>query len=64
MTDEQLANHIGDIRRRKFIERPAKAKHESDAAKPERKARASKVTKLVGGMTDAEREELIKLLEG
>ena len=64
MTDEQLQQHIGDIRRRKYIERPAKVKHEKDAHAPQQKKAVSKVSKLLSSMSEVDREALIKQLEG
>jgi hypothetical protein len=64
MDDEQLRNHIADIRRRKYIERPAKAKHAAKAEAPAKKRTATKTIKLLSAMSEADRLELIKLLEG
>lgn len=64
MDDEQLRNHIAEIRRRKYIERPAKAKRVAKAEAPAKKRAATKTIKLVAGMSEQERLELIKLLEG
>lgn len=63
MTDEQLQQNISEIRRRKFHVRPAAANRKAAAEKPARKAKNTKVTKLVAAMSDDERAKLIALLE-
>ena len=59
MTDDELIQHIAEVRRRKYIERPAAKKHVEQAEKPERKKRESKVMDLVRGLTP---EQLAMLL--
>lgn len=64
MSDEDLMNQIGEIRRRKYTERPAKVNHEKAERAPAAKRNVSKVSKLLGGMSEEQRLSLIKLLEG
>jgi len=64
MTDEELRAHIAHIRHNKYVARPAKAKHISDVQKPEKKKRVSAVNKLINGMSDDERQQLLLMLEG
>jgi hypothetical protein len=64
MTDEELREHVRKIRHTKYVAKPAKAKHEADAVKVETRQRASKVDKLIGGMSDADKRQLLLLLEG
>lgn len=61
MTDEQLRDHIAEVRRRKYIERPAAKKRVEKAEKPERKKRESKVLDLVRGLSP---DQLALLLGG
>ena len=64
MTDNELRSHIGEIRRRKYIERPASKRRVEKAAKPESTKKSAKVTKLVQEMSPDQISELMKLLEG
>lgn len=63
MTDDELQSHIADIRRRKYIERPAAAKRVEKAAKPEQNRKSNSVIKLVGSMSEDERNALLLMLE-
>jgi hypothetical protein len=64
MTDSELREHVAHIRHNKYVAKPAKAKHISDAEKPEKKKRGSAVSKLLDGMSEDERAQLLLLLEG
>ena len=63
MSDEQLAHHIGEIRRRKYTERPAAAARKVKAERPENSKQVSKVTKLFADMSPEDRAALIAQLE-
>lgn len=63
MTTAELHEHVRRIRHSKYVERPATAARKE---KRERKTGAkagSKVSKLLAGMTEEEREALLKQLE-
>jgi hypothetical protein len=64
MSNEELQSHISEIRRRKYIERPAAAKRIERESKPAIDRKAKSVVKLVGGMSEAERAALLLMLEG
>lgn len=64
MTDDELMERLRTIRSRRTAERPAAKAHAKRAAKKGAVTRIKKVDNLVGGMSEAEKAELIKLLGG
>ena len=64
MTDEELREHVKHIRHNKYVAKPARAKHVADAEKVVKRQRVSKVDKLLAGMTDEDRQQLLLTLEG
>lgn len=62
MSVEQLQQHIENIRHNKYVAKPAKAKREQDVVKKEVRKKASAVDKLIAGMSEAERLDLLKQL--
>lgn len=64
MTDDELREHVRQIRHTKYVAKPAKAKHEADAKKVETRKRTSKADKMLAGMSEADKQQLLLLLEG
>jgi hypothetical protein len=64
MSDEQLTDYIREIRRRKYIERPAKVRHAEKEEKIATTKKVSSVTKLVKGLTEEQLQTMIAQLEG
>lgn len=63
MTEEELLDHVKEIRNRKYIERPATKKREADAEKKEKNTAVRGVQKVLGDMTAEDKAALLKLLE-
>jgi len=63
MTDAELLEHVRLIRHSKYVERPAKAAREAKPRRQESNRAVMKVNRMFRDMTDADRKELIKLLE-
>jgi len=61
MTTEELVHHVAEIRRQKYVARPAAKKHKAKAEKVERKTVSDKVKKLAAGLSQ---EEIAKILGG
>lgn len=68
MTEDELLEHIRKMRHNRSIARPAAKRHSERAeVKTERKASKKRMNTLesaLGQLTEAEREALIKQLEG
>lgn len=62
MTDEELAERLRTISHNRNTVRPAAATRAKKAAKKGAQTRMNKVESLLGGMTDAEKAELLKQL--
>ena len=63
MTEEELLEHIRYIRHNKYKAKPAVAKRIQDVEKKTVKHRTSAVNRLINGMSDTDRLELLKKLE-
>ncbi len=64
MTDEELREHVRQMRITKEVTKPAHAKKVADAEKKVTKEKASKVNKLIGSMSEEDKRQLRLLLEG
>jgi hypothetical protein len=64
MTEEELREHLRNIRHNRTKAKPATVNREKRAAKKGATGRISKVDDLFGGLTDEEKAELIKQLGG
>ena len=62
MSDAELLEKIRSIRKNKYEIRPAKVKHTERAARGDSHRAVSKLGKLAQGLSEEEREELIKSL--
>lgn len=63
LSDDELKTHIGEIRRRKYIERASSVRRVEKAAKPATTRKVTSVTKLFGTLSEAERIALLAQLE-
>lgn len=63
MSEDELREHVRNIRHTKIVAKPAKAKHVADAVKKTTRQKVSKVDKLVNGMSDADKAALLAMLE-
>ena len=63
MSDTELLEHVRLIRHAKYVERPAKAAREAKPRRQESNRAVMKVNRMFRDMSDADRRELIKLLE-
>ena len=64
MSDEELLDRVRELRHRRDVVRPAKQKHVERAASKGKVSRINKAADLFSGMSEADREALIKALEG
>jgi uncharacterized tellurite resistance protein B-like protein len=64
MTDEELRARLREIRHKREIVRPAAKKHIERAKKKGAVTRINKAAELFAGMSEEEKAELIKALEG
>lgn len=64
MTDDELREHVRQMRITKEVTKPAHAKHVADAHKKVTKEKTGKVNKLISGMSEEEKKQLRLLLEG
>lgn len=65
MSDEQLRQHVEEIRHRKYVEKPAVKKRIADEEKKEKNNNViRKVDKAIDAMSEAEKAELLKKLLG
>ena len=62
MTDAELQEHVRGMRHNKYVARPAAAKRRSDERKKVVRKTTSAIDKMVGTLTPAQREELIRQL--
>ena len=63
LTDEELADRLYEIRKRKTVERPAAKKRAKKAAKKESKKTMSAAERALSELSPEELEELLKGLE-
>ena len=63
MSDEELQERLRQIRHNREIVRPAAAKRVERAEAKTSRTRVSAAEKLLAGLSDAEREDLLKQLE-
>ena len=59
MSTEELVAHIAEIRRQKYVAKPAAKKHKAKAEKAERRTTADKVKKLAEGLSQADIDALL-----
>ena len=64
MTDDELREHLRNIRHNRTKAKPATVNREKRAAKKGGQGRMNGVEDLLGGMTDAEKQALIAQLKG
>lgn len=64
MTDEQLREHVRNIRHNKYVAKPAKVKHIEDAHKAVRNTVTRNTNKAIEKLSPAEKLKLIELLKG
>ena len=64
MTDEELRARLREIRHKREVVRPAAKKHIERAKKKGAVTRINKTAELFAGMSEEEKAELIKALEG
>ena len=64
MTDEELREHVRNIRHNKYVAKPAKVKHIEDSKKAVRNTATRNTNKAIEKLTPAEKAQLIKLLGG
>lgn len=64
MSDDELREHVRQMRHNKNVVKPAHVKRVQEVEKKESKHRVSKVDKAVAGMSATERAQLLLLLEG
>ena len=63
LTDDELLERLRTVRHNRTIARPAAAKRFERAETKTRRAKATKIDKLAGQLTDAERQALIAQLQ-
>lgn len=65
MTDDELRQHVENIRHNKYVAKPAVKKRVQDEEKKERNTTTRSANKLIENMTDEQKAELLKkLMEG
>lgn len=62
MTDEELQEHLRNIRHNRSVIRPAAKKKVAAAKNKKSKATVNKIEKMLAGMTSSQREEFLKNL--
>lgn len=63
MTEEELLEHLRQIRHNREIVRPAAKRHVEKAEAKASRGKIASVEKMLAGLSDVEREELLKQLE-
>lgn len=63
MTDEELLEHLRQVKQRRTIERPAHQAHIDRAEKKTARAKTKKVDTVLGKLSDEERQKLIEQLQ-
>ena len=63
MTEDELMEHLRQVRHRRSVERPAQRAHIERAEKKESKGRMSALDKLLAGMSDEDKAKLLAQLE-
>lgn len=63
MTNEELIEHLRQVRQRRSVERPAHRAHVERAEKKVARAKGKKVDTVIGKLTDEERLKMIALLQ-
>ena len=64
MTNEELIEHVKEIRHNKYVAKPAVAKRAADVVKKEKNTAIRSTNSLLEDMTAEQKSELLKLLEG
>ena len=64
MTDEELMERLREIRHRRSVERPAARARVERAEKKETNKKLGALDKMLAGLSDAERQQLLAQLEG
>jgi len=64
MTDDELREHVRQIRHNKNVVKPASAKRVAEVVKKESNQKASKVNKMLDSMSESEKRQLLLMLEG
>lgn len=63
MSDEELIEHLRQIKQRRTVERPAHRAHVERAEKKVSRAKGKKVTSLLDSLSESERAALIEQLQ-
>lgn len=63
MTDEELLEHLRQIKQRRTVERPAHRAHVERAEKKTARAKGKKIDTVLGTLTEEERLRLIEQLQ-
>lgn len=63
MSDEELLEHLRQVKQRRTIERPAHRAHVERAEKKTARAKSKKVDIVLGKLSDEERQKLIDQLQ-
>lgn len=63
MTNEELIEHLRQVKQRRSVERPAHRAHVERAEKKTSRAKSKKVSTAFGNLTDEERQKLIEQLQ-
>ena len=63
MTDEELLEHLRQVKQRRTVERPAHRAHVERAEKKETRAKTKKITNVFEGLSEADRIRLIEQLQ-
>lgn len=64
MTDEELMERLREIRHRRSVERPAARARVERAEKRQTNRKLGALDKMLAGLSDAERQQLLSQLEG
>lgn len=64
MTDEELMERLREIRHRRSVERPAARARVERAEKKQTNKKLGALDKMLAGLSDAERQQLLAQLEG
>jgi len=63
MSDDELREHVRNIRHNKYVAKPAKAKHIEDAHKAKRNTTTRNTNKAIEKLSPAEKLKLIEMLK-
>ena len=64
MSDEELREHVRNIRHNKYVAKPAKVKHIEDSKKATRNTATRNTNKAIEKLSPDEKKQLLKLLSG